>query len=173
MPVRRTAAPRAGGAERLPPAWALKEFAGERGRADPRRRPPGVPPGSDKSSFALHRDVVLDLRRSPVLTWTWKVARLPRGDVRDPHRDDQAAQVYVLFPRWPSPRTTSDVHRLRLGFSGARRHDAGPPAGPNVRIIVVESGPARLGTWVREERDVAADYRALFGREPPGWARWR
>ena len=30
----------------------------------------------------------------------------------------------------------------------------------------MESGPARLGTWVREERNVAADFRALFGREP-------
>ena len=151
-----------------PTGWELKEFAGEAsvelvrvdGNLALRLR-------SDKSSFALHRDVVLDVRRHPILTWTWKVTRLPPGgDVRDPHRDDQAAQVYVLFPRWPSPRTTSDV----IGYVWDSRAPVGTtlvhPRAPNVRIIVVESGPARLGTWVREERDVAADFRALFGREP-------
>ena len=36
-----------------------------------------------------------------------------------------------------------------------------------VRMIVVESGAARRGEWVNEERDVAADFRAAFGEEPP------
>ena len=31
----------------------------------------------------------------------------------------------------------------------------------------LESGPARLDTWLREERNVAEDYRALFGRPSP------
>jgi hypothetical protein len=111
--------------------------------------------------------VVLDVRRLPILTWTWKVVRMPGGgDVRDPGRDDQAAQVYVVFPRWPSPRTTSDV----IGYVWDSRAPVGTtlvhPRAPNVRIVVVESGPARLGTWVREQRNVAADFRALFGREP-------
>ncbi len=155
-------------AEGVPTGWELREFAGEssvelvraEGTLALRLR-------SDKSSFALHRDVVLDVRRYPILTWTWKVARLPSGgDVRDPQRDDQAAQVYVLFPRWPSPRTTSDV----IGYVWDSRAPVGTtlvhPRAPNVRIVVVESGPSRLGTWVREERNVAADFRALFGREP-------
>ena len=151
-----------------PTGWELKEFAGEASielvRADGNL---ALRLRSDKSSFALHRDVVLDVRRHPILTWTWKVARLPLGgDVRDPHRDDQAAQVYVLFPRWPSPRTTSDV----IGYVWDSRAPVGTtlihPRAPNVRIVVVESGPGRLGTWVREQRDVAADFRALFGREP-------
>jgi Protein of unknown function (DUF3047) len=36
-----------------------------------------------------------------------------------------------------------------------------------VRIVVVESGPARRGTWLRQQRNVAADYRRLFGGTPP------
>jgi hypothetical protein len=151
-----------------PTGWELKEFTGEAsvevirvdGALALRLR-------SDKSSFALHRDVVLDVRRQPILTWTWKVARLPAGgDVRDPHRDDQAAQVYVVFPRWPSPRTTSDV----IGYVWDSRAPVGTtlvhPRAPNVRIVVLESGAAHVGTWVREQRNVAADFRALFGREP-------
>jgi hypothetical protein len=33
--------------------------------------------------------------------------------------------------------------------------------------MVLQSGGARLDTWVREQRNVAEDYRTLFGRQPP------
>jgi len=36
-----------------------------------------------------------------------------------------------------------------------------------VRVIVAESGGANLGKWVTIRRDVAADFRAAFGEEPP------
>jgi len=36
-----------------------------------------------------------------------------------------------------------------------------------VRVIVAESGGANLGKWVTVRRDVAADFRAAFGEEPP------
>ena len=34
-------------------------------------------------------------------------------------------------------------------------------------MLVVESGPERLGRWLTFKRDVRADYQRLFG-EPPG-----
>jgi hypothetical protein len=34
-------------------------------------------------------------------------------------------------------------------------------------MIVVESGPARLNTWITEERNVYEDYKRAFGEEPP------
>jgi hypothetical protein len=154
----------------VPPGWEVTEFSGNdpaveltrtEGRVALRLR-------SDRNSFALHRDVVLDLRQYPVLTWSWKVTKLPNGgDVRDPGRNDQAAQVYVVFPRWPAPRTTSDV----IGYVWDSRAPVGTrqshPKAPNVRIVVLESGPGRLEQWLREERNVAEDYKALFGRQAP------
>ncbi len=156
-------------AEGVPPGWTLKEFAGtpavELVRADGRI---AARLRSERASFALYRDVVVELREFPYLSWTWKVTKLPAGgDVRDPARDDQAAQVYVVFPRWPSPRTASDV----LGYVWDSRAPAGTrlpsPRADNVRIVVVESGTARLHQWLAYERNVAADYVALFGRQPP------
>jgi hypothetical protein len=152
-----------------PMGWELREFAGraeielirgERGLAVSLR--------AERASFALYRDLVVGLEEFPALGWSWKVARLPVGaDVRQAGRDDQAAQVYVVFPRWPSPRTQSDV----IGYVW----DTTAPVGTtlrsakaaNVRIVVVESGPAGLGVWRRQWRNVAADYRALFGRPAP------
>lgn len=156
-------------AEGVPPGWELREFAGnaevglvrgERGLAFHLR--------STVASFALHRDLVVSLDEFPVLAWSWKVIRLPTGgDVRERGRDDQAAQVYVIFPRWPSPRTQSDVIGYVWDTTAPMGTTLPSPKAPNVRIIVVQSGPARLGTWQNERRDVAADYRALFGHRAP------
>jgi len=155
--------------EGVPPGWELREFAGRAevevvrvdGRVAARLR-------SEQGSFALYRDAVIDLGEFPVLSWSWKVLRLPAGgDVRGATTDDQAAQVYVVFPRWPAPRTTSDV----IGYVWDSRAPAGTrvrsPKADNVRVVVVESGPARLDSWRTYERNVAADYQELFGRRPP------
>jgi len=152
-----------------PLGWELKEFTGDasvelvrnEGRLALRLR-------SEHTSFALHRDVVLDVRQYPMLAWSWKVLKLPNaGDVRDPARNDQAAQVYVIFPRWPSPPTASEV----IGYVWDSRAPVGTtlahPRAPNVRLIVVESGPGRLDSWQRQVRNVAEDYRTLFGHPPP------
>jgi hypothetical protein len=155
-------------AEGVPAGWTLKEFAGqpliELVRTDARV---AARLRSEHTSFALHRDVVVELREFPYLSWAWKASKLPAaGDVREPHRDDQAAQVYVIFPRWPSPRTASDV----LGYVWDSRAPVGTTLtsrrASNVRIVVVESGTARLNQWLAYERNVAADYVSLFGRQP-------
>ena len=153
----------------LPPAWSLKRFVG---RAQfELLREQGQPVfrlASQASSFALHRDVVVDLAELPVLTWSWKVVRLPvRGDVRDRLTDDQAAQVYLVFPRAPFPRAASDV----LGYVWDSQAPVGLRATnrewSNVRVVVLQSGEQRVGRWVREERNVRQDYMEMFKREPP------
>ena len=156
-------------AEGVPRGWHLKEFAGQAAvdlvRSDGRL---AIRLRSQQASFALHRDVVVDLGAFPYLTWSWKVTQLPAaGDVRDTARDDQAAQLYVVFPRWPSPRSASDV----IGYVWDSRAPVGTrlrhPKAPNVRIVVVESGTEKLDVWQRYQRNVAADYAALFGQPAP------
>ncbi len=156
-------------ADGVPRGWELKEFTGKadvelvrsEGTVALRLR-------SDGTSFALYRDVVVDVERAPMLSWSWKVVRLPpHGDVRQTGTDDQAAQLYVVFPRWPAPSLSSDV----IGYVW----DTTTPAGafvasaraPNVKIIVVESGSARVGSWLRYQRNVHEDYVALFKTTPP------
>jgi DUF3047 family protein len=152
----------------LPAGWNLQEFAGhaniqivlDDGRV-------AVDLQSDRASFALYRDVVLDPKRYPRLRWSWKAVRLPTdGDARYRATDDEVVQIYIVFPRWPAPRVNSEV----LGYIWDTRAPVGTavtsPQASNVRSIVVESGSQRLGFWVQEERDVYADFVALFGREP-------
>ena len=153
----------------VPKGWEVKEFAGKadvelvraEGGAAIRLR-------SDATSFLLYRDVVVDVERAPMLSWSWKAVRLPsRGDVRHGPTDDQAAQLYVVFPRWPAATLNSDV----VGYVW----DTTAPVGsvvtsakaPNVKIIVVESGTAQVGSWVHYQRNVHDDYVTLFKTRPP------
>ncbi len=155
-------------ADGIPTGWDLREFGGKPDvalvRADGRL---ALRLRSESSAFALYRDVVVDPSVQRRLSWSWKVTRLPvDADGRDPARNDHAAALYVIFPRWPSPLTTSDA----LGYVW----DSAAPVGtiltiasaPNVRLIVVASGRGTVNTWQRYERDVAADYAAVFAGAP-------
>jgi hypothetical protein len=155
-------------AEGAPKGWILKEFSGK-ASVELVRTEPGLALKlrSDGTSFALLRELAVDLTVTPVLSWTWKVNRLPSGgDVRKRTSDDEAAQVYVVFPRWPSPTKRSDV----IGYVWDTQAPVGTvltsTKAPNVKIVVVESGASRVGEWQAQSRNVRNDYVALFGSQP-------
>lgn len=119
----------------------------------------------------ISKEVSVDVRRFPILTWRWKVLTLPRGgDSRRRETDDQAAQVYVAFPRFPTA-----VRSRIIGYVW----DTTAPAGTVVKsesaggvtYVVVRSGPVDLARWVVESRNVAGDYKAIYGEDPADEAR--
>ncbi|HEY7677943.1 MAG TPA: DUF3047 domain-containing protein, partial [Candidatus Methylomirabilis sp.] len=92
------------GGSPVPDGWALKEFAG---RANVKVEKVGqlfaIHLNSDRASFGLHKDISVDVSQFPYLSWAWRVDQLPpKGDVRQKDTDDQAAQLYVVFPRFPA-----------------------------------------------------------------------
>ncbi|MGH7339267.1 MAG: DUF3047 domain-containing protein, partial [Candidatus Rokuibacteriota bacterium] len=51
----------------------------------------------------ISKEIKLDVRKLPVLTWRWKIVTLPAGgDCRRKAADDEAGQVYVVFSRFPA-----------------------------------------------------------------------
>ena len=141
---------------------------------------------ADASVSGLIAKVDVPAAEWRTLSWRWKVERaIERGDVTRKSGDDYPARIYVAFRYAPErlnvlERARYELVRLWLGeyppHAGLNYvWDARSPTGtsvPNayerrVRMIVVESGTARLGRWLDYERDVLADYRAAFGEEPP------
>lgn len=154
--------------EGVPVGWEVRELAG---KADVElvRGDDGlaVRLRSNDSSYVIYRDVVVDPHETPLLTWSWKAVRLPTGgDVRHANTDDQAAQVYVVFPKWPSFTATEVVGYVWDNAAPVGTRVTSPKA-PNVRMIIVESGTANIGAWQRQQRNVLDDYRTLFGQAPP------
>ena len=116
----------------------------------------------------ITRDVKgkMQLKATPILEWSWKAVKLPKGgDSCKKATDDQAAQVFVVWPRFPEA-----VRSRIIGYVW----DSTLPAGTicksektsTVTYIVVHSGPADLGKWITERRNVRDDFQKIY-REAP------
>jgi hypothetical protein len=112
----------------------------------------------------------VNLKETPILEWTWKATVLPKaGNSCKKATDDQAAQIYVAWPRFPEA-----VRSRIIGYVW----DTTAPVGTvckseksgTVMYVVVRSGPADLGKWLTERRNVAEDFKRLYNddADPPG-----
>ena len=118
----------------------------------------------DHSTIA--RKVRINLETTPILEWQWKLTELPAGaDLRQRSTSDAAPHVFVVWPRTPA------VLRSQLiGYVW----DPTLPVGtlqPSVKtrtvtFLIVRSGPSQLGQWLIERRNVADDFRLIYGAEP-------
>ena len=161
-----------------PAGWALEKKVGT----------PSVKMGKDgemyylrlqsqgNSSFGLRTSVQVDVKEFPIISWRWKVNKMPAGgDVRKPASDDQALQVYVAFKEtgFPALLNTPVIgyiwdNEAPKGWSG-RSSQVG---GDKMRYIVLRNKTDRTGQWYTERRNVYEDYKKLFadinGGEPLG-----
>jgi len=100
------------------------------------------------------------------LKWSWKIAgTVAGGNESTKEGDDYAARAYVIFPGrffWQM-RALNYIwaNKLPKGQFIANAYTG------NAMMIAVESGPSKTGQWVHEERDILADYRRVFGEDPP------
>jgi hypothetical protein len=118
---------------------------------------------SADTSFSFQKKVSVDVKQYPVLSWKWKVATLPKGgDFRRSGTDDQAAQLFLAFSR-----TKAIVYIWDTTAPQGLMESTTPAPFMTVKVVVVRSGPADLGKWVVETRNVYEDYKKLYGEEPP------
>ena len=121
---------------------------------------------SEGDGSTITKELKVDTKQFPIIEWRWKAAVLPKGgDSRKAATDDQAAQLYVTFPRFPAA-----VRSRIIGYVW----DTTAPAGSIVKsekagtvtYVILRSGPAELGKWISERRNVAEDYKKIWGEEP-------
>jgi len=148
----------------VPKGWQLKEKSG---KADLKVVKDGemhaVLFRSADTSFSLQKEVSVDVKQYPVLTWKWKAVKLPKGgDFRKSGTDDQAAQLFLAFTK-----TRAIVYIWDTTAPQGLMESTSPVPFMTVKVVVVRSGPAELGKWITETRNVYEDYRKLYGDEPP------
>lgn len=123
---------------------------------------------SNNSSFGLRKEMNFSIKEYPYLNWKWKVSRLPeKGDFLKKETDDQAAQMYVLFPRFPAKLNTEIVGYLWESNPKNKGREGESPAWSKSKVIVLQAGTEKLNQWVQEKRNVYEDYKKLFKKEPP------
>jgi hypothetical protein len=150
------------GASGVPAGWEVKEKSGKADLAFV--RDDGIAAArlrSANTSFSLQREVNIDLKQFPVLTWKWKVTKLPEGgDYRRSGTDDQAAQLFFAFSK-----TQAIVYIWDTTAPAGTVGDAAAPFFMSIKAVVVRSGKTGMGSWISETRNVYDDYKKFFGKE--------
>ncbi len=141
---------------------------------------------SNAAASGVTRRMKIDPVQYPLLKWRWKASNIVKaGDVRTREGDDYPARIYVMFDYPLEKLPFSERMKIQLART---LHDPNLPAATicyvwdakapvgtivpssytdRVRMIVVESGAARVNQWLAFERNVAADFRAAFGEDAP------
>jgi hypothetical protein len=140
---------------------------------------------ADGSSSGLIELVDIDPRQYPWLTWRWKVVLSIRGvDNARREADDAPARIDISFDGDSKKLTIADrlwaaqvkaLMGIDLPYAtleyvwgdGAPRETVIENTWTSrIRMILVESGPERVGEWVTETRNVYEDYQRVFGEAP-------
>ncbi|MBI4081806.1 MAG: DUF3047 domain-containing protein [Candidatus Lambdaproteobacteria bacterium] len=123
-----------------------------------------VKSGAD-NSFSVGSTREFLLSEYPILSWEWKVTRLPTGgDVRVRERDDQAGSVCVIVN--PGLRGFESLCYLwendgpkDTPLTSTQREDS--------RYLILRTAKGDgAGVWLTERRNILADYRRVFGKAP-------
>lgn len=140
---------------------------------------------SDSSASGLTKEVRIDPKEFPIVRWQWKVENLLKtSDATRKDGDDYPARLYITFEYDPDKVSLGKRLKYKAGrvlFGdipiGAISYvwERKAPVGAIidnaytdfVKMVVVESGPQKLGMWIDEERNIYEDYKRAFGEEPP------
>lgn len=115
--------------------------------------------------FACDLSEVIDLNKTPILRWRWRVKKLPpRGDGRHKKRDDQAVGIYIgtgtafnqkaISYRWETE--TPLGHWGKTVYSNVM----------NVWFYCLRNKHNGLNVWYEESRDVRQDFLDKYGFVP-------
>ena len=155
----------------MPPGWQKYETPGGHPAydftvvEDAGRRALSMKSAGEHSTIA--KEVQADLAATPILAWQWRVQSLPeRADLRNRATSDATGHIFAVWPRFPAfvrSRLIGYVWdpALPIGTVLPSRKTAA------VTFIVVRRGDAGLGRWQDDRRNVADDYRTVFGEAPP------
>lgn len=147
--------------------WETESFEGETqydfteidGRAVLRAQCDG-----SASGLVFQQDI--DLTKTPVLNWSWRIERIYRGlNEKTKEGDDYPARIYVIHDggllKWRS---------RAINYVWSSNQPVGE-TWPNAfvsqaRMVAVRSGaPAGANRWYSQSRNVAADFRQIHGLE--------
>lgn len=140
---------------------------------------------ADGATSGLHCEVDVDPNEAPWLHWSWRVDDVDlRATVAADELDDSPTRVIVAFDGdnallTPRDRLFHEMVETVTGYAAPFATlmyvwDGNAPVESvfryprtsRIRYLVVESGAARTGQWLRYSRNVVDDYRRVFEAEP-------
>ena len=111
----------------------------------------------------LYKEQTVDLSSTPIINWSWKVDRtFPDIDEKSKGGDDYPARLYVVAQTGFLPWETHAINyvwasTIEQGQSWEN------PFTEKAKMVAIQSGNEMVGQWTAHSRDVAEDFRQLFG----------
>lgn len=145
---------------------------------------------SKATTGLLISKVKFDVKEYPFMKWRWMVSNVyEKGDNRDRNYDNSPIRVSVLFEYDPGKagvleKIKYDLAKKKYGeyppryalnyIWASKERDAGllfdSPLSHRSKIIALEGGDKKTGSWISEEVNVHEDFKRAFGFEPPPMA---
>jgi hypothetical protein len=156
----------------VPPGWVTEGLGPQpdKGRVEDAQETGGnhfLRISTDGSFYSFGINSPFDPEHYPLLTWRWRVDRMPqRADISTRTGDDAAARLFVVFGDAADPSM-----KRKLEYVWDTTHAVGsiipdPYSPDTTKAIVLESGSGKLGKWVPEKVDLVSDYQRAFGTKP-------
>lgn len=118
---------------------------------------------TDGMASGRFKKIRVDLARTPVLNWSWKI-EAPYRDINESTKvgDDFPVRVYVVVERGLLGLRTRAINYVWASAKPPGSRWPNPFTG-QAMMLAVDSGPAKAGAWVSHKRNVRDDLRAAFG----------
>jgi len=120
---------------------------------------------SNGSASGLFYEKEIDLKKTPVINWSWKVDKVLKGLKETTKKgDDYPARVYVVFSGgiffWKT-RAINYVwsNNQKIGTTWPNAYTG------NAQMIAIRTGETRAGQWINEKRNIREDYKQLYGED--------
>ena len=120
---------------------------------------------SSSSASGMFREITVDLEKTPYLNWSWKVDNVFENiNERTKVGDDYPARVYVIVSGGAFFWRTKALNYVwssnqEVGSSWPNAFTS------NAVMTAVQSGPQKVGKWVRQKRNVREDFKGFFGKD--------
>jgi hypothetical protein len=103
--------------------------------------------------------------QNATFSWRWQIDKIPPGASDDVKKTfDHTARIFVAFKTLVGPPKTINYVWANKRQVGESFHH---PSSGRSRFVVLQTGNAKAGQWISESRDLAADWKELFGDDDP------
>ncbi|PCI69510.1 MAG: hypothetical protein COB26_06040 [Piscirickettsiaceae bacterium] len=145
--------------------WQEKEFAGKTTyRLTQDNKHLVLSSFSNNSASGLFKNVNINLNKTPIIHWSWKVKHsLNINNERIKSGDDFAARIYIVFSDGPFFWQTKTLNYIWANQS--KIGDNWPnPYTSNAQMLAIQSGNGQANQWQEESRNVLHDIQLVFGK---------
>jgi Protein of unknown function (DUF3047) len=121
---------------------------------------------SDAAASGLFYERRIDLQKTPVLNWRWRIEnRMGKVDEQAKSGDDFAARVYVVVSGGLVFWNTRAINYVWASTSPKDKTWPNPFAGEHAMMVAVRSSADKTSTWYTEKRNIRADFKKLTGED--------